>query len=161
MSQIKKGFLPVFYNDSKVLILGSFPSVKSREVEFYYGNLRNKFWRILCSYFNEEIPQTLQGKKEFLKNNKIALWDVVTECEIIGSQDSTIKNYKVADLNLILQNCSIELIILNGNTAFNIFKKHYADINIPYIKLPSTSPANFKCDEGEWENALRRVFKRA
>lgn len=159
MTQLKQGFLPEHSKSSKLLILGSFPSVKSREVEFYYGNPRNRFWRILCSFLNEDIPQTLQRKKEFLKNYNIALWDIVTECEIIGLQDATIKNYKVADLNIIFQNSPIELIILNGNTAFNIFKKYYENINIPYIKLPSTSPANFKCDEGEWHNALRRVFK--
>lgn len=161
MSEIKCGFAPVYNKDSKLLILGSFPSVKSRKVEFYYGNPQNKFWRVVCSYFGESIPQAVEGKKSFLLNHNIALWDIVTECEISGSQDSTIKNFKVADLKTLLQNCSIRYIILNGSTAYKIFEKNYGGLDIPYIKLPSTSPANTRFSEEEWRDALSRAFNRA
>ena len=83
----KFGFAPIFDKDSKLLILGSFPSVKSREIDFYYGNKQNKFWKTICGYFEEEIPESVEGKKAFLKRRKIALWDMVSSCEIQGSQD--------------------------------------------------------------------------
>ena len=104
MDGVKYGFDPVIFDDSKLLILGSFPSVKSRQVEFYYGNARNRFWKIVCGFFGEEVPETVDLKKDFLKRRKIALWDMVTECEIIGSKDSEIKNFKVADIKKLLQN---------------------------------------------------------
>lgn len=160
MSEIKYGFAPLSDKDSKLLILGSFPSVKSRKVEFYYGNPQNKFWRVICSYFGETVPQDIDGKKNFLLTHNIALWDIVTECEISGSQDSTIKNFKVADLKTLLQNCDIRFIILNGSTAFKIFKDNYGDLNIPYKKLPSTSPANTRFCEKEWRDALSTAFNR-
>ncbi len=161
MPDIKCGFEPVFDEFSKLLILGSFPSVKSRKIEFYYGNERNRFWETVCGYFGQAVPATVEGKKEFLYSNKIALWDVVTECEIVASKDSTIKNFKVADIKKLLQNSKIEFIILNGSTAFSIFEKHFSNIDVPYVKLPSTSPANTRFSKEEWFNALRRVFGRA
>ncbi|MDE6867552.1 MAG: DNA-deoxyinosine glycosylase [Clostridia bacterium] len=161
MSEVKYGFAPLFDKDSKLLILGSFPSVKSRKVEFYYGNPQNRFWRIVCSYFGEDVPQNTEGKKSFLLKHNIALWDIVTECEISGSQDSTIKNFKVADIKTLLQNCGVRFIILNGSTAYGIFKDNYGDINIPFLKLPSTSPANTRFSEKEWRDALSRAFDRA
>ncbi len=160
MSEVKCGFEPLFNSDSKLLILGSFPSVKSRKVEFYYGNPQNRFWRVVSSFFGESVPQSIQDKKKFLLSHNIALWDVVTECEISGSQDSTIKNFKVADLKTLLQNCDISYIILNGATAFKIFEDNYGYIEIPYIKLPSTSPANTRFSEKEWFNALSTAFDR-
>ncbi|MDE7454126.1 MAG: DNA-deoxyinosine glycosylase [Clostridia bacterium] len=158
MSEIKYGFAPVFDKASRLLILGSFPSVKSRKIEFYYGNPQNRFWRVVCSYFGESVPQTVDGKKSFLLKHNIALWDIVTECEITGSQDDTIKNFKVADLKTFLQNCAVRYIILNGSTAFMIFKDNYGGLDIPYVKLPSTSPANTRFDEKEWFDALSSAF---
>lgn len=158
MSDIKYGFEPFINDDSKLLILGSFPSVKSRQVEFYYGNKQNRFWRTVCSFFGDEIPEATDDKKEFLLKRKIALWDVVTECEIVGSQDVTIKNFKVANIEKLLQNTKISFIIINGGTAFRIFKKNFKAVSVPYIKLPSTSPANTKFSKEEWHNALCRVF---
>lgn len=160
MSEVKCGFEPLFNSDSKLLILGSFPSVKSRKVEFYYGNPQNRFWRVVSSFFGESVPQSIQDKKKFLLSHNIALWDIVTECEISGSQDSTIKNFKVADLKTLLQNCDISYIILNGATAYKIFEDNYGHIEIPYIKLPSTSPANTRFSEKEWFNALSTAFDR-
>ena len=103
MSERIIGFAPFFKNDAKVLILGSFQSVKSRAAEFYYGHPRNAFWRILSQFFNEEQPLTTDEKKAFCLRNKIALWDIVTECEITASRDETIKNYTVANLQEVLQ----------------------------------------------------------
>ncbi|MDE6597267.1 MAG: DNA-deoxyinosine glycosylase [Clostridia bacterium] len=161
MSEIKYGFAPVYDKDSQLLILGSFPSVKSRQVDFYYGNPQNRFWRTACGYFNEEVPDTTEGKREFLLRNKIALWDIVTECEIVGSQDSTIKNFKVADIKTLLQNSAIRFIILNGGKACSVFEANYGDIKVPYKKLPSTSPANTHFNVEEWRDVLSAVFGRA
>ena len=158
MSELVQGLDPVYDKDSKVLILGSFPSVKSRRVEFYYGNPQNRFWRVVCSYFGESIPESTESKREFLKRRNIALWDIVTECRIVGSQDATIKNFKVADLKTLLQNSKIGFIILNGSKAFSIFREHYTDIHTGYCKVPSTSPANTRFDEKEWKDALSRAF---
>ena len=158
MSELVQGFDPVYDKDSKVLILGSFSSVKSRRVEFYYGNPQNRFWRVVCSYFGESIPESTESKREFLKRRNIALWDIVTECRIVGSQDATIKNFKVADLKTLLQNSKIGFIILNGSKAFSIFREHYTDIHTGYCKVPSTSPANTRFDEKEWKDALSRAF---
>ena len=158
MSERIKGFEPFFNRDSEVLILGSFPSIMSRQQSFYYGNPRNDFWRLLASAFGRPVPQTVSEKKDFLCGNKVALWDIVTCCEIRGSADSSIKNYQVADLGLVLDACSIKRIILNGGTAYKIFLKHYANLPVPYIKLPSTSPANTSKKEDAWLNELRTVF---
>lgn len=161
MGEIKYGFEPVYGKDSKLLILGSFPSVKSRQIDFYYGNRQNRFWKTVCGFFGEEVPEATEDKKQFLFRRKIALWDIVTECEIVGSQDATIKNFKVADIKSLLQNSAISYIILNGGKAFSVFEKHFADIGIPYERLPSTSPANTRCSEKEWHDALRRAFDKA
>ena len=158
MSEVFYGFEPVYDKESKLLILGSFPSVKSRKVEFYYGNPQNRFWRVVCSYFGESVPQTVDKKREFLLRHNVALWDIVTECEIVGSQDSTIKNFKVADIKTLLQNSAIRFIILNGSKAFSIFSANYPDLDIPTVKLPSTSPANTRFDDKEWQHALSRAF---
>ena len=159
MSSTVKGFEPVFDGNSRLLILGSFPSVKSRNIQFYYGNKQNRFWRILCAYFGEDIPDSVEGKREFLINHRVALWDIVTECEIVGSKDDTIKNCKVADIKTLLQNSDIKYIILNGSKAFSIFNEYYSDIKIPYKKLPSTSPANTRFNEKEWHDAISSAFR--
>ena len=132
--------------------------MKSRKVEFYYGNRQNRFWQILCGFFGEAVPESTEEKIALLLRHNVALWDIVTECEIEGSSDASIKNYKVAELDKVLSVSQIELIILNGGKSFEIFKKFYGEIAVPYIKLPSTSPANTRCDEGEWYRALNSVF---
>lgn len=152
------GFAPFYNADSKVLILGSFPSVKSREQQFYYGHPQNAFWRILSAYFGEDKPETVSEKKEFLLRNNIALWDIVTECEITGSRDDTIKNFKVANLRELLQNSSVSCILVNGGRAYGIFKKNYGGLDIPAIGLPSTSPANTGKKDDVWFAALNEAF---
>ena len=155
----KIGFAPVFDQDSRVLILGSFPSVKSREIDFYYGHKQNRFWKMLCGYFGEEIPSTIDGKKAFLGRNHIALWDMVVSCEIQGSSDASVKNAVTADLNEVLGRAKIEKILLNGTLSYDLFLKSYADLAIPYAKMPSTSPANPRYDEKIWKGALDDVFR--
>lgn len=155
-----KGFPPFYNGDSVALVLGSFPSVKSRLQNFYYGNPRNAFWRILSTFFGEREPATVEEKKDFLTRNKIALWDIVTECEIVASRDETIKNFKIADIEYLLQNAPIKFILINGGRAYSIFEKRYGGLPVPYIKLPSTSPANVRRNDGEWYAALRQAFGR-
>lgn len=160
MGDTVTGFKPFFNGDSRVLILGSFPSVKSRASDFYYGNPQNAFWRILSTFFGERVPDSVKDKKDFLTRNNVALWDIVTECEIVASRDDTIKNFKVANLAEVLQNSAVECILINGGTAYKIFVKHYGASDVPFIKLPSTSPANTRRKDDEWFAALRRAFKR-
>jgi len=136
-------FLPLYNNDSKILILGSFPSVKSREQKFFYGHPQNRFWKVVSSVFECDEPETIEEKKQFLFENNIALWDVIASCEITGSSDSSIKNVKVNDLSKILKEADIRQIFVNGRTAEKYFKKYIkAQINTDAICLPSTSPAN-------------------
>lgn len=158
MSEIKRGFEPVWNRESKVLILGSFPSVKSRSSSFYYGNPQNRFWKVLCGYFGESVPYDNDGKRQFLYRRNIALWDVVAECEIVGSQDATIKNYTVADIPEVIEKSNISLIIVNGNKAYEIYSKHFSSIKTPCVKLPSTSPANTRFDKNLWYAALKAAF---
>ncbi len=141
--RIKHTFEPIFNKDSKILILGSLPSVKSREEGFYYGHPQNRFWSVLSSIYNLEIPKTIDEKIEMLINNNIAIWDVIESCDIIGSSDSSIKNVIPADLSKILNNSNIQNIYANGKTASKLYKK-YSEKNtgIKIIELPSTSPAN-------------------
>jgi hypoxanthine-DNA glycosylase len=158
VQKIKIGFPPVFNEQSKVLILGSFPSVKSREISFYYGNKQNRFWKMLCGFFGEEIPSTNEGKKVFLFKHGVALWDIALSCEIQGSSDASIKNAEIANLSEILSTAKIEKILLNGTLASELFLKKYANINIPFKKMPSTSPANPRYNQGAWWSELNEIF---
>lgn len=153
----KKGFAPVYDEESEILILGSFPSVKSRKVNFYYGNRQNRFWKTLCSFFKEEIPETIEGKILFLRRRKIALWDIVTECEIVGSSDASIKNYRTADLSVVLNAAKIKKIICNGNAAYSVLVDAYPEFKELAVKLPSTSPANPKFSKEAWYEALNEI----
>lgn len=132
------------YNDkSRILILGSFPSVKSREQAFFYGHPQNRFWKVLSTVLNEPFPTTIDEKKAFILNNKIALWDVIASCEIKGSSDSSIKNVVPNNINEILDNSNVAAIFTNGKLAFNLYNKYiFEKTNIKAIPLPSTSPAN-------------------
>lgn len=141
--QLSHEFPPVYDADSRILILGSFPSVKSREQQFYYGHPQNRFWKVLAGLLKESLPQSVEEKKAFLHRNHIALWDVIDSCEIIGSSDSSIRNVSVTDLSLILDKCFIRRIYTNGGTAGRLFKKYQKDrYGVEAFGLPSTSPAN-------------------
>lgn len=139
-------FGPVYDRDSRILILGSMPSVKSREQQFYYGHPQNRFWKVLPAVLGEAQPDTIEGKRAFLLRNHVALWDVIASCDIIGSSDSSIKNVRENDMNVILSAAAISTIFLNGGKAYELFMKYcvrYVHGNSPaLVKLPSTSPAN-------------------
>ena len=158
MSGYFKGFDPVFDKDSTLLILGSFPSVKSRKEGFYYGNPQNRFWRTVCGYFGEEVPKTIAEKKEFLLRRKIALWDVVTACEIEGSQDSSIRGEEIADIPALLANSNIKRIFCNGGKSFALLEREFPQLLDITQKLPSTSPANPRFSSEVWRRAFDEVF---
>ena len=137
-------FEPIYDKNSKILILGSFPSVKSREDDFYYAHPQNRFWKVLQKiYNNSEKLETKEQKTKFLLSNGIAIWDSIKECDIENSADSTIKNAVPNDIKSILENSKIEKILCNGGTSFEVFKKYYKnDLGIKIDVLPSSSPAN-------------------
>lgn len=139
-------FGPVYDSASKILILGSLPSVKSREQQFYYGHPQNRFWKVLAQALKiNAFPDSIEQKRCLLLANKVALWDVIASCDIIGSADSTIKNVKENDMRVILDAADIRAIFTNGTKAHDLFQKYCrkcSTANIPEIKLPSTSPAN-------------------
>ena len=136
-------FSPVYDENSEILILGSFPSVKSREMQFFYGHPQNRFWKVLAQVLNETVPQTIPEKKEMLLRHHIALWDVIASCDIAGSSDSSIRNVVPNDLTEILQTASIRQIFTNGSTADRLYKKYcFPQTQQKAICLPSTSPAN-------------------
>ena len=140
---IRHPFPPLYNKDSKILVLGSFPSVKSREQMFFYGHPQNRFWKVVSAVFECDEPETIEEKKQFLLKNGIALWDVIASCEIEGSSDSSIKNVKVNDISTILKEADIKQIFVNGKAAEKYFKKYTkAQINREEVCLPSTSPAN-------------------
>ena len=134
---------PVFNEHSRVLILGSFPSVKSREAEFFYGHPQNRFWKVLAAVFHRPVPVTVEEKRALLLEEGVALWDVIASCEIRGSSDSSIKNAVPNDLTPIFETASIEAIYVNGKTAEKYYKKYLLPITRrEAVCLPSTSPAN-------------------
>lgn len=134
---------PVYDGNSKILILGSFPSVRSREAQFFYGHKQNRFWKVLAAVFDKEIPESIEEKQAFLTSNRIALWDVIGSCDITGSSDSSIKNVIPNDISVILDNADIKNIYVNGKTALKNYNKYIrCTVNREAICLPSTSPAN-------------------
>lgn len=134
---------PVYDRNSRILILGSFPSVKSREAAFFYGHPQNRFWNVLGAVFSQRVPETMEEKKTFLLKNRIALWDVIASCEITGSSDSSIRNVVPNDLRWILSTANIEMIFVNGKTAEKYYKKYMEkELGRGAVCLPSTSPAN-------------------
>ncbi len=136
-------FEPVYNTDSKILILGTLPSVKSRENHFYYGHKQNRFWKLLARICEEDVPETIEEKKAMLLRNHIAIWDVIYSCDIQGSSDSSIKNVVPTDLKQVLVSSSITQIYANGNKAGSLYKKYQqANTNMNITVLPSTSPAN-------------------
>ena len=136
-------FEPVFDERSEILILGTFPSVKSRENQFYYGHPQNRFWKVLAALTDSELPETIEDKKKMLLDNRIAIWDVIAQCDIAGSSDSSIKNVVPADIGRVLKDSNIQKIYANGNTAKKLYDKYVLPkVQIEIEGLPSTSPAN-------------------
>lgn len=136
--------LPPLYNkESRVLILGSFPSVKSREAMFFYGHPQNRFWRVLPALFGEAVPTTVEEKKALVLRNRLALWDTIASCEIAGSSDASITNVVANDLRPILEGADIRAIFCNGGTSYQWYNKLLRGaLGREAELLPSTSPAN-------------------
>lgn len=143
LAHIKRNFGPVFDAESQILILGSFPSVKSREAAFYYGHPQNRFWPLMERIFEEPVPSEPAGRAEFMRRHRVALWDTIEECDIAGSSDSSIRNVVPVDIMRILRAAEIREIFCNGNTSFRLFLKYlYPVCGRTPVRLPSTSPAN-------------------
>ncbi len=136
--------IPPLYNDeSRVLILGSFPSVKSREACFFYAHPQNRFWRVLAALFHEEVPQSTAERRAFLLRHLIAVWDTVASCDIVGSSDASMKNAVPNDLTPILAAAPIRAVFCNGSLSHRLYEKHQGkEITLPVFAMPSTSPAN-------------------
>ena len=163
-THIKRNFDALYDSLSSILILGSFPSVKSRQAAFYYGHPQNRFWKLMSMLLNCDIPNNIDSKKAIMLQNHIALWDTIEECDIIGSSDSSIKNVVPVDIARIINTANIKAIFCNGNASYNLFMKYlYHICEITPVKLPSTSPANAAWSLSRlydaWSNALSPYIK--
>ena len=152
---------PVYDENSEILILGSFPSVKSREAGFFYGHPQNRFWRVLAAVYGGDVPTTTEEKAALLHRNHVALWDVLAACEIKGSADSTIRSAVPTDLSAILETAPIRAIFVNGKTAEKYYRQYQLSLTgREAVCLPSTSPANAAKSLDalirEWGEALKR-----
>ncbi|WP_313567977.1 DNA-deoxyinosine glycosylase [Acetoanaerobium noterae] len=152
-------FPPVFDENSEILILGSFPSVKSRQESFFYANPQNRFWKLMAQLLNESTPKDTKDKIVMLKKHKIALWDVIESCDIVGSSDSSISNVVPVDISQILSRANIIKVYANGGKTFELYNKYlYPKTQLDITKLPSTSPANagYSFDKllSEWKKIL-------
>ncbi len=147
---------PIFGQNSRILILGTFPSVKSREQQFFYGHPQNRFWRVLAGIFASAVPTDITEKKALLLNNGLALWDVIAACEIEGSEDASIRAVVPNDLSRIIQHAKIHHVVTNGGTADRLYRRFcLAQTGIKAVNLPSTSPANARCSFDELLDAWR------
>ena len=145
-NMIQHPFPPLFSEKSEVLILGSFPSVKSREAMFFYGHPQNRFWRVLAALFDEDVPQTVEEKKKIVLSHDLALWDSIASCDITGSSDASIRGAVPTDLSEILAHSRVTRIYCNGAQSHRIYCKYQlARTGIEAVRLPSTSPANAAC----------------
>ena len=143
LQHAEHGFDPVYDKESRILILGSFPSVKSREQAFYYGHPQNRFWKVLAALADTEVPQTIEEKKGWLHTHHIAVYDVIEACDIEGSSDSSIRNVTPADIRTIIAQSNVSHIFTNGKLAGKLYRRYQAKTcDLPMTELPSTSPAN-------------------
>ena len=138
---VEHDFAPIYDENSRILILGTMPSVKSREQGFYYGHKQNRFWKVLANVTRDTLPETIEEKKAFLLRNHIAIWDVIKKCDIVGSSDASIKNAEVNDIAALVKNTNICKIYANGSTAKKLYDS-LVKCDVDAILLPSTSPAN-------------------
>ena len=156
---------PIYNADSRILILGSFPSVKSREGQFFYHHPQNRFWSVLSAVLEHPRPETIEEKREMLLARGVALWDVIASCEITGSSDSSIKNAVPNDIASILRAADIRAVFCNGAAAHKLFRKHLQpQTGIEAIPLPSTSPANAAWSQerltAAWRSAITPYLNR-
>lgn len=153
---------PLYNSESKILILGSFPSVKTREYGFFYGHPQNRFWPVMEKLFNEKLSRDIEERKNFLLSHGIAVYDSIYECDIIGSSDASIKNVKPSNLVEIVKTADIKQVFCNGGTSYKYYKKYHAKkLGLKGAKLPSTSPANarYRLDDllEEWSEILKYI----
>lgn len=161
---VRHPFPPLYDENSKILILGSFPSVKSREMAFFYGHPQNRFWKLLSRLLEAPFPETVPERRAFLLAHGIALWDVIASCEIHGSSDASIRNAVPNDLRQILDHAQIRQVYVNGQTAGKLYRKYqekplreaYGDC-AKAVVLPSTSPANAAWTMDRLEEAWRVI----
>ncbi len=136
-------FPPLYDADSEILILGSFPSVRSREMGFFYGHPQNRFWKVTAGLYGEPVPEGVPARREFLLRHRIAAWDVIASCTIRGSSDSSIGDVQANDLRPVLEGSKIRTVYVNGRTAEKMYRLYTEPVlGIPAVYLPSTSPAN-------------------
>lgn len=160
-----KGLPPIVDRSSRVLVLGSFPSIISREKREYYAHPRNHFWEMIAWAVNEKAPVTYARKKALLRKHKIGLWDIVGSCHLEGTQDSMIKNPALNDIGgLLIRYPNIKAVFLGGRKAYDLFRKRYPDLKLPCERLPSTSPANagqsLKAKKAEWRKIRSAIRTR-
>ncbi len=154
-SHVVHGFAPIWDERSRVLVLGTLPSLKSREQQFYYGHPRNRFWRVLARVYGLPLPESIEEKRALLLSCCVALWDVVGECDIRLSADSTIRNVRPNDIRPILAGAASRAVVTNGGKAHELYQKHLLSLTgLEDLPLPSTSPANaarsLEALEEEW-----------
>ncbi len=151
-------YAPVYRSDAKALILGSAPSVQSLKRGFYYAHPQNAFWKILHEVLGAQAPSDMEGKKALLLSNGIALWDVARSCVREGSLDADMRDVKPNDIPWLVGECpGIRRVLINGGTAFALYKRHFRAVDLPVVRLPSTSPAytlNYQKKLEAWREAL-------
>ncbi len=155
--RVSHEFPPVFDERSRVLILGTIPSPKSREHGFYYMHPQNRFWRMLCAVLGEEVPMDIEGRKRLCLAHGIALWDVLESCDIVGASDSSIRNAVPNDLGRIFASADIQAVFTTGKKAHELYMRYFSDDPHTEICLPSTSPANRTISEAEMLEQYRRI----
>ena len=134
---------PIVAPDSEVLILGSFPSVKSREISFFYGHPQNRFWPMMARIFEEPVPTTIAEKTDLMLRHRIALWDTIGECDIVGSSDASVRNARPVDIRRVTETARIQRVLCNGALSGRLYAKHLQPIlDLEAVVMPSTSPAN-------------------
>lgn len=143
---VEHPFPPVYDQASRVLILGSLPSERSRQEGFFYGHPRNRFWQVISLLLDEPLPQTISQKRALLLRRHVALWDVISRCEITGSSDASIRSVTPSDLRGLVADSTVAHVFLNGQAAARVYRRYHSDtLSLPCTVLPSTSPANAAC----------------
>ena len=160
LERVIHDFQPIYNSKSRILMLGTMPSPKSREVGFYYGHPRNRFWRVVSDVCGEALPVTKEEKISFALKNKIAVWDVLAGCEIRGAEDSSIRNQIPNDMNLILEHSDVQAVFTTGTKAAQLYKRYcYPQTGIEAVCLPFTSPANCRMSYEELYEAYAVIKK--
>lgn len=161
--QVVHPFEPVADKNSRILILGSFPSVKSRETQFYYGHKQNRFWKVMAQILQCAVPQTVEEKRTMLLTHGIAVWDILKSCDIEGSSDASIRKPVPNDIAGLIVGTNIKAVFFNGKKAYSVYQKYSMALTVPTMVLPSTSPANaaYSLERlcGIWEKEIGPFLK--